>query len=48
MLKKILIVHGHHNFMEKAFCLVMNGLDMMGDDIEKGLDQLKGVVEQPS
>jgi uncharacterized protein YndB with AHSA1/START domain len=41
-------MHGHHNFVEKAFCLVMKGLDMMGDDLEKGLAQLKSVVEQPS
>ncbi|MEZ5829006.1 MAG: hypothetical protein R3D30_14815 [Hyphomicrobiales bacterium] len=39
-------MHGHHNFIEKAFCLVMNGLDMMGDDLEKGLAQLKTVAEQ--
>jgi hypothetical protein len=28
-------MHGHHNLIAKAFCLVMNGLDMMGDDLEK-------------
>lgn len=39
-------MHGHHNFMEKAFCLVTNGLDMMGEDIEKGLANLKSVAEQ--
>jgi len=39
-------MHGHHNFIEKAFCLVMNGLGMMGDDLEKGLAQLKTVAEQ--
>lgn len=39
-------MHGHHNFVEKAFCLVMNGLDMMGDDIEKGLARLKQVSEK--
>lgn len=39
-------MHGRHNFVEKAFCLVMNGLGMMGDDIDKGLAQLKSVAEQ--
>lgn len=39
-------MHGTHNFMEKAFCLVFNGLKMMGNDIDKGLAQLKSVVEQ--
>ena len=39
-------MHGTHNFVQKAFCLVMNGLGMMGDDLEKGLSQLKSVVEQ--
>jgi uncharacterized protein YndB with AHSA1/START domain len=36
---------GHHNFIEKAFCLVMNGEKMIGDDLEKGLAQLKTVAE---
>ncbi len=35
----------HHNFFEKAVCLVMNGSKMIGDDMEKGLVQLKSVVE---
>ena len=39
-------MHGQHGFMEKAFCLFMNGLDMMRDDIDKGLAQLKSVAEQ--
>ena len=30
----------HHNFLEKAMCLVMNGKKMIGDDMEKGLAQL--------
>jgi uncharacterized protein YndB with AHSA1/START domain len=38
----------HHNFMEKAFCLVMNGKKMIGDDMEKGLAQLKAAAEQKS
>jgi hypothetical protein len=37
---------GHHNFIEKAFCLIMNGKKMMGDDLEKGLTQLKSMAEQ--
>jgi hypothetical protein len=37
---------GHQNFVQKAFCLIMNGKKMMGDDIEKGLAQLKAVAEQ--
>jgi Polyketide cyclase / dehydrase and lipid transport len=36
---------GHHNFLEKAFCLVMNGKKMIGDDMEKGLARLKSVAE---
>jgi len=36
---------GHHNFLEKAMCLIMNGKKMVGDDIEKGLTNLKSVVE---
>lgn len=35
----------HHNFMEKAFCLVMNGRKMIAADMEKGLSQLKSVSE---
>ena len=38
----------HHNFLEKAFCLVMNGKKMIGDDMEKGLAQLKSLAEQKS
>jgi uncharacterized protein YndB with AHSA1/START domain len=36
----------HHSFLEKAMCLVMNGKKMIGDDMEKGLAQMKAVVEQ--
>jgi len=36
---------GHHNFFEKAMCLVMNGTKMIGDDMDKGLAQLKSVAE---
>ena len=35
------VMSGEHNFIGKAFCLVMNGQKMMGDDMEKGLAQLK-------
>jgi carbon monoxide dehydrogenase subunit G len=35
----------HHSFIEKAFCLLMNGKKMVGDDMEKGLAQVKSVVE---
>ncbi len=38
----------HHNFLEKAFCLVMNGKKMIGGDMEKGLAQLKSLAEQKS
>jgi hypothetical protein len=39
------IMTGHHNFLEKAFCLVMNGKKMVGDDLDKGLANLKAVAE---
>ena len=38
----------HHGFLAKAFCLVMNGKKMIGDDMEKGLAQLKSVAETSS
>lgn len=38
----------HHNFMEKAMCLIMNGKKMVGDQMEKGLTQLKQVSESQS
>jgi hypothetical protein len=37
---------GHRTFVQKAFCLVMNGDKMMGGDLEKGLAELKSVAEQ--
>jgi carbon monoxide dehydrogenase subunit G len=37
-----------HTFLEKAFCLVMNGKKMVGEQMEKGLAQLKQVAEQKS
>jgi len=41
-------VAAHHNFMEKALCLVMGGKTMMSDLMEKGLAQMKSVVESKS
>ncbi|MEX1060686.1 MAG: SRPBCC family protein [Methyloceanibacter sp.] len=38
-------VAAHHNFIEKALCLVMGGKAMMSDLMEKGLAQMKSVVE---
>lgn len=37
-----------HSFMEKAICLIMNGKKMVGDQMEKGLAQLKQVSESQS
>jgi len=34
----------HHNFVEKAFCLVMNGKKMMAGEMDKGLANMKSVV----
>jgi uncharacterized protein YndB with AHSA1/START domain len=36
---------GHHDFIAKAMCLIMNGQKMMGGEMEKGLAQLKSVAE---
>lgn len=36
---------GRNNFMLKAFCLVINMDKLVGSDFEKGLAQLKSVVE---
>lgn len=36
---------GRHNFIQKAMCLVMNGKKMLGDQLEKGLSNMKSVVE---
>lgn len=38
-------VAAHHNFMQKALCLVMGGKTMMGELMEKGLAQMKSVAE---
>jgi uncharacterized protein YndB with AHSA1/START domain len=39
---------GHKNFVNKAVCLFMNMDKMLGGDFEKGLAQMKAVVEQPA
>ena len=39
---------GHHNFVGKAMCLVMNGKKMMSDIMDKGLANMKSVVEGAS
>jgi hypothetical protein len=38
-------MYGDHDFVGKAFCLILNGKKMMGEDIEKGLTNLKFMVE---
>lgn len=37
---------GRHNFMSKAFCLFMNMDKMVGADFERGLANLKSLVEK--
>lgn len=39
---------GKNNFVSKAFCLFVDCEKMIGDDFEKGLADLKGLVEKPS
>jgi uncharacterized protein YndB with AHSA1/START domain len=39
---------GHHNFLAKAMCLVMNGKKMMAGIMDKGLASMKSVVEGAS
>ena len=39
---------GHKSFMMKAFCMFMNMDKLVGGDFEKGLGNLKGVVEGKS
>lgn len=38
-------MRGERGFVEKAFCLVMNMEAMIGSDYEKGLANLKSIVE---
>ena len=39
---------GRYNFMSKAFCLFMNMDKMIGGDFEKGLANMKAVIETAS
>ena len=39
---------GQHNFLGKAMCLVMNGKKMMSDIMDKGLANMKSVVDGAS
>ena len=39
---------GHKNFVSKAMCLFMDMDKMVGGDFEKGLAQIKTVVETPA
>jgi uncharacterized protein YndB with AHSA1/START domain len=39
---------GEHNFVSKAMCLVMDMDKMVGSDFEKGLANLKPIVEAPA
>ena len=39
---------GHHNFLAKAMCLVMNGKKMMEGIMDKGLANMKAVAEGTS
>ena len=41
-------MESHHNFLAKAMCLVFNGKKMMTDAMDKGLAQMKTVVEGQS
>lgn len=36
---------GKQNFLEKAMCIVFNGKKMLGDEMDKGLANLKAVAE---
>jgi len=39
-------IGGRQNFLEKAMCIVMNGKKMIGDEMDKGLANLKSVAER--
>lgn len=41
-------MYGKQQFMEKAFCMFMDMDKMVGGDFEKGLQNLKSLVETPS
>lgn len=36
---------GEHDFIGKAMCLIMNGTEMIGGEMEKGLANMKSVIE---
>ncbi len=38
-------VSGHHNFLAKAMCLILNGQKTMRAELKKGLEKLKSVAE---
>jgi hypothetical protein len=38
----------HHNFIQKAMCLVMNGKKMMAEAMEKGLANMSAAVKTAS
>jgi hypothetical protein len=39
------MMSGRQNFIQKAFCLLLNGKQMVGKDFEKGLAQMKSQAE---
>ena len=41
-------VAAHHNFLEKALCLIMNGKKMMSRLMDEGLAKMKSVAEAAS
>ena len=41
-------MESHHNFLAKAMCLVFNGKKMMQGEMDKGLANMKSVVEGTS
>ena len=41
-------MEGHHNFLAKAMCLVMNGRKMMADTMDEGFANMSRVVKTAS
>ena len=41
-------MEGHHNFIAKAMCLIMNGRKMMADAMDEGLANMSRVVKTAS
>lgn len=39
------IMSGHHDFIAKAMCLIINGNEMIGSEMDKGLAKMKSVIE---